>query len=236
MSSSPPAETIQAIFNRIAPVYNQFNDGLSFGMHRVWKQMAVSWCNATAGDTCLDLCCGSGDLARLLAKRVGATGHVYGLDFSTELLAIAHQQTQQRVQPLSITWVEGDALNLPFEANTFNAATIGYGLRNVVDIPASLRELHRVLKPSATVAILDFHRPASETMQAFQQWYLDTFVVPMAARFGMRDEYAYIAPSLERFPIGSQQVQLAQAAGFGDVVHYAIAGGMMGILVATKPQ
>ncbi|MBW4652262.1 MAG: bifunctional demethylmenaquinone methyltransferase/2-methoxy-6-polyprenyl-1,4-benzoquinol methylase UbiE [Kaiparowitsia implicata GSE-PSE-MK54-09C] len=236
MSSSPPAETIQAIFNRIAPVYNQFNDGLSFGMHRVWKQMAVSWSNAAAGDTCLDLCCGSGDLARLLAQRVGATGQVYGLDFSTELLAIAHQQTQQRVQPLSITWVEGDALNLPFEANTFDAVTMGYGLRNVVDIPASLRELHRVLKPGATAAILDFHRPRSVAVQAFQQWYLDTLVVPMAARFGMREEYAYIAPSLERFPIGSQQVRLAQSVGFGEVVHYAIAGGMMGILVATKPQ
>ncbi|WP_430685040.1 bifunctional demethylmenaquinone methyltransferase/2-methoxy-6-polyprenyl-1,4-benzoquinol methylase UbiE [Leptolyngbya sp. AN02str] len=236
MSSTPQPQEIQAIFNRIAPVYNQFNDWLSLGLHRVWKQMTVCWSEPPMGGTCLDVCCGSGDLTRLLAQAVGPNGRVYGLDFSTELLAIANTMTQQRVQPLPITWVEGDALQLPFADHTFDAATMGYGLRNVVDIPGSLSELYRVLKPGAKVAILDFHRPSDPIMQTFQQWYLDTLVVPTAARLGMREEYAYIAPSLERFPAGPDQVRLAQQAGFCHGVHYAIAGGMMGILVATKPK
>ncbi|WP_448604206.1 bifunctional demethylmenaquinone methyltransferase/2-methoxy-6-polyprenyl-1,4-benzoquinol methylase UbiE [Thermoleptolyngbya sp.] len=232
---SQPSE-IQAIFNRIAPVYDLLNDGLSLMFHRVWKRMTVGWSGVKPGDRCLDVCCGSGDLARLLAWRAGAAGEVVGLDFSANQLAIAQKRTAQSTIPLNITWVEGDALDLPFGDNEFDAATMGYGLRNVVDIPKALSELHRVLKPGASVAILDFHRPDQPQLQAFQQWYLDTLVVPTAACLGMKDEYAYIFPSLERFPQGPEQVRLAKQAGFAYAKHHAIAGGLMGVLVATKPR
>ncbi|HEY9642594.1 MAG TPA: bifunctional demethylmenaquinone methyltransferase/2-methoxy-6-polyprenyl-1,4-benzoquinol methylase UbiE [Coleofasciculaceae cyanobacterium] len=234
MNPTVPAQDIQAIFNRIAPAYDRLNDQLSLGLHRVWKQMAVKWSQPRPGSVCLDVCCGSGDLARLLSQQVGAEGQVYGLDFSAAQLAIAQQRSQQSSHLRSIQWVEGDALQLPFSNNQFDAATMGYGLRNVTDIPRSLQELHRVLKPGAKVAILDFHRPSHPQFRAFQQWYLDHFVVPLAEGMGLRDEYAYISPSLDRFPVGSQQVDLAYQAGFSQAVHYAIAAGMMGILVATK--
>ncbi|WP_263975232.1 class I SAM-dependent methyltransferase [Leptolyngbya sp. 7M] len=173
---------------------------------------------------------------RLLAQQVGTTGQVYGVDFSAAQLAIAKQRAEQSVRPLVITWVEADALNLPFEANQFDAATMGYGLRNVLDIPRSLNELHRVLKPGAKAAILDFHRPANSAMRAFQQWYLDTIVVPAAESLGLKEEYVYISPSLDRFPSGAEQVDLARQTGFVNVVHYPIAEGMMGVLVAQKPS
>lgn len=231
---TPQAQDIQALFDRIAPAYDRLNDWLSFGFHRVWKQMTVKWSAAYPGSTCLDVCCGSGDLAQLLARQVGSTGKVYGLDFSAAQLAIARQRSTQAFPALPITWVEGDALNLPFEANQFDAVTMGYGLRNITDIPGSLKELHRVLKPGAKVAILDFHRPGQPQLQAFQQWYLDNIVVPIAASMGLREEYAYINPSLDRFPTGHQQVSLALQAGFASATHYLIAGGMMGVLVAGK--
>jgi demethylphylloquinol methyltransferase len=234
-SSQAQASEIQALFDRIAPDYDRLNDWLSLGQHRIWKQMAVKWSGARVGDTVLDVCCGSGDLARLLARQVGATGQAYGLDFSTAQLEVARQRTQACVQPLAISWLTGDALNLPFPDRQFDAATMGYGLRNVLDIPRSLHELHRVLKPEAKVAILDFHRPSQPIMQRFQQWYLDTIVVPMAESLGLKEEYAYISPSLDRFPTGPEQVALAQQAGFTQVVHYPIAGGVMGVLVAQKP-
>ena len=231
MTSS--ASEIRDLFDRIAPVYDQLNNGLSLGQHRVWKRMAVKWSAADAGDIGLDLCCGSGDLAQLLARQVGATGQVYGVDFSSGLLAIADQRMKNQYPPLPIRWVEANALDLPFADHYFDAATMGYGLRNVTDIPRCLSELYRVLKPGAKAAILDFHRPKAPLMRAFQQWYLENAVVPAAERLGLTEEYAYIAPSLDRFPTGREQVSLAQKAGFA-ATHYPIAGGMMGVLVVSK--
>ncbi|MBD0388136.1 MAG: bifunctional demethylmenaquinone methyltransferase/2-methoxy-6-polyprenyl-1,4-benzoquinol methylase UbiE [Nostoc sp. C3-bin3] len=232
---------IQSIFNRIAPVYDQLNDWLSLGQHRIWKEMAVKWSAAKSGDTALDLCCGSGDLALRLARRVGATGKVYGVDFSPNLLEIAKERSQRQYpQPalalpaVGIAWIEADVLNLPFEDNQFDAATMGYGLRNVKDIPRSLQELYRVLKPGAKAAILDFHRPSNPQLRAFQQLYLDSFVVPVASYLGLKEEYAYISPSLDRFPIGSKQIELARQVGFAVATHYPIANGMMGVLVLSK--
>lgn len=232
----PQAQEIQALFNRIAPAYDRLNDWLSLGQHWIWKQMTVKWSGAQPGDTGLDICCGSGDLTRLLAKQVGVNGHVYGLDFSAAQLAIARQRDEQALTKLPTTWIEGDALALPFPDRTFDAITMGYGLRNVIDIPKSLSEIYRVLKPGAKAAILDFHRPDSSTLRLFQQWYLQTIVTPLAEHMGLREEYAYIQPSLDRFPTGSEQVALAHQVGFQNVIHFPIAAGLMGVLVMTKPE
>jgi len=223
---------VRDLFDRSAPVSDSLNHWLSLGQHRIWKQMTVKWSGAKFGDTCLDVCCGSGDLAQMLAERVGADGQVFGVDFAPAQLAIARQRSQKRHLP--ITWLEGDALQLPFPENQFDAVTMGYGLRNVTDIPQSLKELYRVLKPGAIAAILDLHRPSSAPIRAFQQWYLDTVVVPVAQRFEVTQEYAYIAPSLDRFPTGSEQVTLARSVGFTKTTHYPIAGGTMGVLVVLK--
>ncbi|NER49586.1 MAG: bifunctional demethylmenaquinone methyltransferase/2-methoxy-6-polyprenyl-1,4-benzoquinol methylase UbiE [Symploca sp. SIO1A3] len=230
----PSSSEIRDLFNRIAPIYDQLNNWLSIGQHRVWKLMAVKWTNPSPGKTYLDLCCGSGDLAQLLASQVGATGHIYGVDFSVAQLAIAKARVVHKYPPLPITWVEADALNLPFADNYFDGATMGYGLRNVTDIPLCLRELYRVLKPDATAAILDFNRPTQPATSLFQQWYLKNLVVPCAKNFGLKEEYAYIVPSLERFPTGLEQVELAREAGFVSATHYPIAAGMMGVLVLSK--
>lgn len=239
-ASDPSPAQVQSLFNRIAPVYDELNDQLSFGLHRVWKRMAVRWVNPPRGGLCLDLCCGTGDLALLLAQAVGAEGRVYGVDFACDLLAVAAGRSQ-RYRPLpAIVWQQGDALALEFADNTFDGATLGYGLRNVTDIPRCLAELHRVLKPGATAAILDMNRPISawgpwaEALGQFQRWYLATVVVPNAARLGVREEYAYINPSLERFPQGPEQVELAKAAGFLAATYFPLAGGLMGMLVLQK--
>ena len=225
---------VQKIFDCIAPEYDQLNDRLSFGQHRIWKLMAVKWSNPQLGDTGLDICCGSGDLAFILAKKVGVKGKVMGVDFSSQQLAIAVQKHQNKYPQLPIKWIEGDALALPFANNYFDCATMGYGLRNVTNIPLALKELYRVLKPGAKAAILDFHLPESTYVRTFQQWYLDNIVVPTAKEFNMTEEYAYLAPSLARFPQGKEQVRLATEAGFSQANHYPMIGGMMGVLVLGK--
>jgi ubiquinone/menaquinone biosynthesis methyltransferase len=233
-ATSPSASEIKAIFDRIAPVYDRLNNWLSLGQHRIWKLMTVKWSEPKEGDTALDVCCGSGDLALMLAKQVGVKGKVIGLDFASQQLAIARQRQMLSYPFLPIDWLEGDALQLPFKDNFFDCATMGYGLRNVTNIPLCLQQLHRVLKPGAKAAILDFHRPESAWMEIFQQWYLQNIVVPTARHFKMTEEYAYIAPSLERFPTGTEQVELASQAGFNSAIHYPLAGGTMGVLVLTK--
>jgi demethylmenaquinone methyltransferase/2-methoxy-6-polyprenyl-1,4-benzoquinol methylase len=224
------SDTVQTLFNRIAPVYDDLNQWLSLGQHQIWKLMAVKWAEPRWGDRALDLCCGSGDVALMLADKVGTTGEVYGVDFAAEQLGRARSRSNNP----NLHWVQASVLDLPFEDNYVNCATMSYGLRNVGDIARSLQELHRVLQPGAKAALLDMHRPESTWMRQFQQWYLDYLVVPTAGRFGLTEEYAYIAPSLEQFPQGPEQVRLAQAAGFESAVHYAIAGGTMGVLVVQK--
>lgn len=240
--SSPTATDIQDLFDRIAPVYDSLNERLSFGLHRVWKRMAVRWSGASPGHTALDVCCGSGDLTQMLADAVGSTGTVYGVDFSAELLTVAAAResttffpgpSRQSPPSFPIQWMQGDALALPIATASIDAATMGYGLRNLTDIPQGLAELRRVLKPGANAAILDFHRPQGWLAEQFQRWYLDALVVPAAQQMGLTDEYAYIGPSIDRFPAGPEQVALAHQAGFNQAVHYPIAGGLMGVLVVS---
>lgn len=237
MMSQMAGQSVQALFDRIAPVYDELNQTLSLGQHKIWKLMAVKWCDLKPGNRALDLCCGSGDVAMLLAQQVGPQGQVYGLDFAPQQLAVAAAKQQTRLNPqadATVEWIQGDALSLPFEADQFDGVTMSYGLRNVRDIPQALQEIRRVLRPGAKAAILDMHRPSNPVVRAFQQWYLDQVVVPAASRQGLTAEYAYIAPSLARFPIGSEQESLARQAGYCDAVHYPIAQGTMGVLVMTK--
>jgi demethylphylloquinol methyltransferase len=228
---SSQVEDIQQLFNRIAPVYDQLNAWLSLGQHQIWKQMTVNWSQAKPGETCLDLCCGSGDLALLLARQVQPQGRVIGLDFAASQLAIARHRGRHCPQ---ITWQQGDALAIPFPESSFAAITMGYGLRNVTDIPACLQEIWRVLQSGGKAAILDFNHPDCGWVETFQQGYLNTIVIPVAKALGLTEEYAYLLPSLARFPIGQEQVRLAQQVGFKTAIHYPIAAGMMGVLVLTK--
>jgi demethylphylloquinol methyltransferase len=231
-SSPPSAAEIQGLFNRIAPVYDQLNERLSFGLHRVWKRMAVRWSGAAPGHTALDVCCGSGDLALMLARQVGPQGQVYGVDFAAAQLTVAQERSRFTPALAPCHWLQGDALALPIATATIDAATMGYGLRNLTDIPQGLAELRRVLKPGARAAILDFHRPSGWVAE-FQRWYLDTLVVPAAADLGLTHEYAYLGPSVDRFPTGPEQVTLAHQAGFDQATHYRLAGGLMGVLVVS---
>jgi len=230
----------QDLFNGIAPAYDLLNDALSLGQHRLWKLETVARSGARPGDRVLDLCCGSGDLALLLALRVGPQGAVTAADFAADMLRRGERRvtdplrTPLRLLSAPIDWVQADALALPFPDESFDAATMGYGLRNVVSIPEALAELRRVLKPGGTAAILDFHRPSNGVVAAFQKQYLDSLVVPAATLAGLEREYRYIMPSLEAFPTGPEQVNLALAANFRSATHTEIAAGLMGCLVVQR--
>jgi demethylmenaquinone methyltransferase/2-methoxy-6-polyprenyl-1,4-benzoquinol methylase len=231
-------ESRQELFDTISPVYDELNDTFSFGLHRIWKRMAVKWSGAKRGAVVLDSCCGSGDLSQILSECVGEKGKVVGLDFSQDMLRDAKMRDEQRsggqFGRADIEWVQGDALDLPYPSEYFDAATMGYGLRNVSDIPRALEELNRVLRPGCSVAILDFNNSENMVVDGIQAFFLDSLVVPAAEAKGVGDEYRYLRPSIKKYPQGSQLEYLGYRAGFDKAKYYEIGFGLMGVLVCTK--
>jgi demethylmenaquinone methyltransferase/2-methoxy-6-polyprenyl-1,4-benzoquinol methylase len=228
MTPASPA-AVQALFNQIAPHYDALNQWLSWGQHQIWKRMVVGWVNPQPGDVGVDLCCGTGDLTGLLAAKIGSTGQVWGVDFSEPMLQVA----RRRYAHLPIRWCAGDVQQLPLADASVDVVTMGYGLRNVSDRHQCLREIRRVLRPGGRGAILDFHQPRDPWLRAWQQWYLQQVVVPVAANLGLAAEYQYLWASLQTFPAGAQQVQWAQDCGL-TARHYPIANGLMGVLVLRR--
>lgn len=227
------------MFNNISTAYDDLNEQLSLGQHKVWKKMAVQWSRAAPGGRALDICCGSGDLAFMLARAVGPSGAVMGLDFAQNMLDYAQQRQYKgpataRAGSCGVEWVLGDALSLPFPDHEFDAVTMGYGLRNVANVPQALREIHRVLKHDAWAAILDFNHSENAATDAVQGFLLEQIVVPVAKERGLTSEYAYLRPSIQAFPVGPEQERLAVEAGFDRATHYEIGFGLMGCLVLQK--
>ncbi|XP_068641377.1 2-phytyl-1,4-beta-naphthoquinone methyltransferase, chloroplastic isoform X2 [Aristolochia californica] len=198
--------------------------------------MAVSWSGAKIGDSVLDLCCGSGDLSFLLSEKVGLSGKVTGLDFSKEQLSVASvkQASLWKSCYKNISWVEGDALDLHFPDEYFDAITMGYGLRNLIDKRVAMKEIHRVLRPGSRVSILDFNKSTNTYVTLLQEWMLDNVVVPVATSYGLTEQYKYLKSSIRDFLTGPEQEKLAKEVGFGNAKHYEIGGGLMGALVATR--
>ncbi|MCT0230559.1 bifunctional demethylmenaquinone methyltransferase/2-methoxy-6-polyprenyl-1,4-benzoquinol methylase UbiE [Synechococcus sp. CS-1324] len=233
MTTGDP-EAVRELFEAIAPRYDQLNDLLSLGLHRLWKRQAVHWLRPRPGQRLLDLCCGTGDLALLLSERLRPGGEVLGLDAAAAPLAVARRRS--RLQPwLPVRWQQGDALATGLATGAADGAVMAYGLRNLADPAAGLKELRRLLRPGGRAVVLDFNRPDSSTQAGsltagFQRFYLRRLVVPAARWFELPEQYAYLETSLERFPIASEQERLARDAGFTAVRHRPIAAGLMGLL------
>lgn len=234
MKPGDPA-AVRDLFEAVAPHYDLLNDLLSLGLHRLWKRQAVHWLRPRPGQRLLDLCCGTGDLALLLAARVRPRGEVLGLDAAAAPLAVARRRGEA-LPWLPLRWQQGDALATGLADGSRDGAVMAYGLRNLADPAAGLRELRRVLRPGGRAAVLDFRHidPAAGGLEAlrerFQRLYLRHLVVPTARVAGLEAEYAYLEKSLERFPHGQQLVDLARRAGFSRVAHRPLAAGLMGLL------
>lgn len=237
MRPGDPA-AVRDLFDAIAPQYDQLNDLLSFGLHRFWKRQALLRLSPRPGGHYLDLCCGTGDLALLLAERVRPGGSVLGLDAAAAPLELARQRAARRPW-LPLRWRLGDALATGLPDRAFDGAAMAYGLRNLADPLAGLRELHRLLRAGGRAVVLDFNRPdpvaggGARATAAFQRAYLRRLVVPAARWFGLPEHYAYIEASLERFPTGGEQQRLALLAGFQTAHHQPLAAGLMGLLCLT---
>jgi demethylmenaquinone methyltransferase / 2-methoxy-6-polyprenyl-1,4-benzoquinol methylase len=210
--SLAPSE-VRRLFDRIAPVYDAMNRVMTVGLDRSWRRLAVE-AVVQPGDRVLDGCCGTGDLA-IAAEREG--GHVTGLDFSPAMLARARRKSG------TIEWVEGDMLALPFDAGTFDAATVGFGVRNVVDLEKGVAELSRILRPGGRLAILEITQPRGVLRPFFSLWF--DRIVPLLGKVlpGGR-AYAYLPASVRRFPGAEDLAALLERHGF-EHVRFRLMGG-----------
>ncbi|MFZ8102208.1 demethylmenaquinone methyltransferase, partial [Staphylococcus arlettae] len=158
-------EQVHTVFQNISNKYDRLNNIISFEQHVLWRKHTMKEMAVTKGAKALDVCCGTADWTIALSKAVGTTGEVYGVDFSENMLAVGEEKTKDID---NITLIHGDAMDLPFDTNSFDYVTIGFGLRNVPDYLATLKELNRVLKPGGMVVCLETSQP---TLPVFKQFY-----------------------------------------------------------------
>jgi demethylmenaquinone methyltransferase / 2-methoxy-6-polyprenyl-1,4-benzoquinol methylase len=206
-------EGVRTMFDRIAPVYDVMNRVMTAGLDVRWRKLAAA-AAVRPGDRVLDAACGTGDLA--IADLKAGAGKVTGLDFSEEMLARA-----RRKAPLE--WIQGDMLALPFADGTFDAATVGFGVRNVADLELALRELRRVLRPGGRLAILEITQPRGVLRHFFHLWF--DKVVPLLGKvLPGGSAYSYLPASVKRFPNADALAALLRECGFGHV-SYRLLGG-----------
>ncbi len=215
-----PADGVRRMFDRIAPVYDAMNRLMTVGLDRHWRRITVEQV-VRPGDRVLDACCGTGDLA-LEARRQG--GVVTGLDFSERMLERARRKAP------ALEWVQGDVLALPFEDGAFDAATVGFGVRNVDDLEAGLRELRRVLRAGGRLGILEITTPRGPLAPFYRVWF-DRVIPALGRVLPGGSAYAYLPASVRRFPDPDDLAGLLAAAGFQKVRFRLFAGGIVALHV-----
>jgi demethylmenaquinone methyltransferase / 2-methoxy-6-polyprenyl-1,4-benzoquinol methylase len=213
---------VRAMFDRIAPVYDAMNRVMTLGLDRRWRRLAAEV--VQPGDRVLDAACGTGDLA-LEAERRG--GKVTGLDFSERMLERARAKSD------SVEWVQGDVMALPYDEATFDAATIGFGIRNVSDLEGGLRELARVLRPGGRLAVLEITRPRGLLRPFFRLWF--DVLVPLAGKvLPGGSAYTYLPASVRRFPGPDDLADAMRRSGFENVSYRLLAGGIVALHVGER--
>jgi demethylmenaquinone methyltransferase/2-methoxy-6-polyprenyl-1,4-benzoquinol methylase len=213
-----PAEGVRTMFDRIAPVYDAMNRVMTAGLDQRWRA-ATAEAVVRPGDRVLDACCGTGDLA-LASARIG--GKVTGLDFSEPMLERARRKAPE------LEWVRGDLLALPFDDASFDAATIGFGIRNVEDIAGALPELRRVLRPGGRLGILEITRPRGVLAPFYRVWF-DGIVPLLGKLLPGGSAYTYLPASVRRFARPEELAALVHQAGFSDVRYRLFAGGIVAL-------
>ncbi|MFN8160416.1 MAG: bifunctional demethylmenaquinone methyltransferase/2-methoxy-6-polyprenyl-1,4-benzoquinol methylase UbiE [Solirubrobacterales bacterium] len=241
MSTTPPAAhsrptrasgefagQVNRMFDRIAGRYDAMNSVMTAGMHHRWRQRAADRAALGPGDSALDVCCGTGDLAIELARRVSPGGRVIGCDFSEPMLDRAREKGAERGDAgLRFEWA--DALELPYDTGRFDAVTVGFGVRNLADLDRGLREMARVLRPGGRLVILEITNPARPPLSTFYSLWFDRIVPLLGTLAGDRDAYSYLPESVRSFPAPRELAARMDRAGVTDIRCTVLAGGIIAI-------
>lgn len=230
---SDKQDRVREVFDSVAADYDRMNDAMSAGLHRVWKDMAITRLNPQPGERLLDVAGGTGDIARRFVKaaetvrkrRGGARASAVICDINDEMLLAGIDPLKDA--GLELSRVCGNAEALPFEDAQFDAVTIAYGIRNVTDRMAALREFRRVLKPGGRLGVLEFSTPPEPLIRRFYDAY-SFAVIPRLGQMiaGDRDSYQYLVESIREFPKQEQFAEMMREAGFARVSHVDYSAGV----------
>jgi demethylmenaquinone methyltransferase/2-methoxy-6-polyprenyl-1,4-benzoquinol methylase len=223
---------VRDMFDRIAPVYDRMNTVMTAGADGRWRRAAVDAANLQAGDRAVDVACGTGKLASELARRVGPFGHVVGVDLAPRMVELARASQPDLVQ---LEFRVGNALALPFDGGTFDAATIGFGMRNLADFEAGFRELARVVRPGGRVVCLELTVPRPRWWGRMFHGTFRRAAPWLGALFGQRDAYRYLPTSLDGFPDPVRLAATMRAAGLEDVSFRRLGLGSVALHTGTVP-
>jgi demethylmenaquinone methyltransferase/2-methoxy-6-polyprenyl-1,4-benzoquinol methylase len=218
------------VFSSVARKYDIMNDFMSLGIHRLWKRDFVANSGIRAGDRVLDLAGGTGDISRLAHRRVGMQGQVVLTDINADMLRIGRQRLEDDGIAGNVHYGLVNAEQLPFADRSFDAVTIAFGLRNVTDQNAALREMFRVLRPGGRALILEFSRVREEHLAKLYEHY-SFGVLPLLGRLVANDEdsYRYLAESIRKHPPQEELAAMMVAAGFEQVRFRDLTGGVVAI-------
>lgn len=227
-------EFVHGVFESIAPKYDLMNNIISFNRHKAWRKFAMKKMNVKPGDTAIDLCCGTCDWTISLAQASG-TGKMVGLDFSQNMLDFGAAKINQLRLDQQIELIQGNAMSLPFDDNSFDFATIGFALRNVPDLEQVIREMQRVVKPGGLVVSLELSKP---TWQPFKSIYYVYFrhIMPFLGKLIVKkyEQYKWLPESLITFPDHKQLAAIFSKNGLNQVQAHPLFGGVAALHVGTK--
>ena len=223
------------MFDRVAGRYDLLNSVMTAGLHHAWRVRAADRAEVRPGDSVLDVCCGTGDLAFELAGRVSPGGRVIGCDFSEPMLDLAREKAEKSAAE-SVRFEWADALQLPYDAGRFDAVTVGFGVRNFADRDRGLREMARVLRPGGRLVVLEFTTPRRPPFSTFYSLWFDR-IVPVLGRLTPNpDAYSYLAESVHSFPDPEGLAVKMDAAGFERIRWLLTAGGILAIHSGLAPE
>ncbi len=229
---------VEAMFDRIAGVYDRLNAVMTAGLHHRWRSRAVDLAAVGPGSRVIDVATGTGDLAFALARRIGSGGQVTATDFSAEMLEVArvkYGSGAAGADAAPVIFEQANALLLPHASGEFDAATVGFGVRNFSDLDQGLRELRRVVRPGGRVVILEMTTPQRPPLSVFFRLWFDQIVPVLGRLAGDSDAYTYLPSSVRRFPPPSELAARMSAAGLVDISYILTAGGIIAMHAGTVP-
>ncbi len=226
---------VGAVFHSVAKNYDLMNDLMSAGIHRLWKYFTVALSHVRPGQSALDLAGGSGDLTRLLCKKVGPQGQVILADINAAMLDVGRERLFNEGLHSNLDYVQANAESLPFADNTFHCITMAFGLRNVTNKSAALRSIFRVCKPGGKIMILEFSTPTLPGLKPVYDWYSFNVLPKIGQLFaGDATSYQYLAESIRMHPAQDELKTMIEDAGFEDCHYHNLSGGIVALHIAHK--